>query len=129
MFSTLSRSSTLLVNIGARNLSTIPVKQVASVLKLNVGNEANAIKIDAAMKKLGTMMKAHPGYSHATRYVCKTEWAYEMSYIFKDLDSFKAWKTSKVRDQVHTAYLAALKDAGIKEESVYSGARVHDEWR
>jgi antibiotic biosynthesis monooxygenase (ABM) superfamily enzyme len=74
------------------------------------------------------MMKAHPGYVRANRYVCKSEWAYEVSFIFKDLDSFKSWKTCSVRDEVHSNYLEALKEVGIEEEKVYGGARVYDEW-
>ncbi len=42
-------------------------------LKLNVGNEATAVKFDAKMKTMTENMKAHPGFTHATRYVCKVE--------------------------------------------------------
>ena len=42
-------------------------------LKLNVGNEATAVKFDAKMKTMTEKMKAHPGFTHATRYVCKVE--------------------------------------------------------
>jgi hypothetical protein len=41
----------------SRPLSTIPVTEVASVLKLNVGNEETALKLDAKMKVMATMMK------------------------------------------------------------------------
>jgi antibiotic biosynthesis monooxygenase (ABM) superfamily enzyme len=112
-----------------RAFSTVPINQVASVLKLNVGNEETAVAMDAHFNKMNTMMKAHPGYERANRYVCKTEWAYEVSFIFGDLDSFKAWKTSEVRDEVHSNYLAALKEVGIPEDKVYGGVRVYDEWK
>ena len=108
--------------------NSVPINQVASVLKFNVGNEETALKMDAAFSKMNVDMKAHPGYQRANRYVCKAEWAYEMSFIFSDLDSFKAWQTSDVRGKVHSDYLNALKDAGIAEDKVYGGARVYDEW-
>ena len=107
-------------------MCTIPVKQVASVLKLNVGDEPTAIKLDEHMKTITTMMRAHEGFEEATRHVCKTEWAYEVSFIFRTPESFGAWKTSAVRDEVHLKYLDALDKCGIKEDEVYAGARVHD---
>jgi antibiotic biosynthesis monooxygenase (ABM) superfamily enzyme len=115
------------VKIGARSLSTIPVNKIASVLKLNVVDEPTALKFDAHVSKIAGMMKAHPGYLRANRYVCKSEWAYELSFIFNDIDSFKAWKECALRDDVHSTYLDALEDIGIKEENVYGGARVYDE--
>eukprot|EP01063_Lacrimia_lanifica_P015199 TRINITY_DN22013_c0_g1_i1.p1 TRINITY_DN22013_c0_g1~~TRINITY_DN22013_c0_g1_i1.p1 ORF type:complete len:128 (+),score=65.45 TRINITY_DN22013_c0_g1_i1:49-432(+) len=122
------RQSAFSLARGARACSSIPITQVASVLKTNVRDEATGIKMDAHMKKVHEMMKPHPGYVRSTRYVCKSEWAYELSFIFEDLDSFKAWKECALRDEVHAAYLKGLEDAGIKEEDVYGGARVHDEW-
>lgn len=111
-----------------RAMSTIPVTQVASVLKLNVGDEATAVKLDGKMKAMTEMMRAHEGFQDATRYVCKAEWAYEMSFIFGDKESFGAWKESDTRETVHAFYLDALKECGINEEDVYGGARVHDKW-
>jgi len=52
-----------------------------------------------------------------------------VSFIFGDLDSFKAWGTSAVRDEVHSTYLDVLKEVGITEADVYGGARVYDEWQ
>ena len=106
----------------------IPVCQIASVLKLNVGNEAKAIELDERMKEMTTMMKEHEGFESATRYVCKSEWAYELSFIFANPESFNSWKTSKTRDKVHAYYLESLKQCGIEESNVYGGARVHDKW-
>ena len=108
--------------------SEIPVTQVASVLKLNVRDEATAVALDGKMKAMTEIMRKHPGFESATRYVCKSEWAYELSFIFGDKDSFGAWKTSTTRDEVHAFYLKSLEDCGIKEEDVYGGARVHDKW-
>ena len=111
-----------------RGLSTIPVTQVASVLKLNVGDEETAVKLDAKMKDMTEMMREHDGFEGATRYVCKTEWAYELSFIFGDADSFGAWQDSSTRDKVHSFYLDALEECGISEDEIYGGARVHDRW-
>ena len=84
------------------------------------------MKMDGYVKKLSSTMSGHPGYDSCTRYVCKSEWAYEMSFIFKTPESFGAWKESALRDEVHATYLAALDDCGLKEEDIYAGARVHD---
>ena len=113
-----------------RNFSekTIPVCQIASVLKLNVGNETTALKLDERMKEMTNMMREHDGFESATRYVCKSEWAYELSFIFANPESFNAWKTSTTRDKVHQFYLESLKQCDIEESKVYGGARVHDKW-
>ena len=108
--------------------ATIPVCQIASVLKLNVGNEAKAFQLDERMKEMTKMMKEHEGFESATRYVCKSEWAYELSFIFANPESFNSWKTSKTRDKVHEYYLQSLKQCEIEESNVYGGARVHDKW-
>ena len=50
-----------------RSLSSIPVNQVASVLKLNVGNEATAMRLDSKMKEMTAMMKEHDPKLFATR--------------------------------------------------------------
>ena len=82
--------------------------------------------MDEHMRRVSGMMNDHDGFQHAIRHVCKTEWAYELSFVFKDLESFKAWKESDLRENVHSTYLDALKDVGIEEDAVYGGARVHD---
>ena len=108
--------------------STIPVTQVASVLMTNVENETTAVKFDTKMKIVTEMMKEHEGFSFATRQVCKTEWAYELQFVFGDVESFKAWPESKTREKVHAFYLDALKDCGLEEDAVKGGARVYDKW-
>jgi hypothetical protein len=123
----LSASKRLLAPSSLRAFSTVPVKQIASVLKLNVANEANAIVLDAAVRQMSSKMQKHTGYVRVNRYVCKTEWAYELSFIFKDINTFKAWKTSAIRDDVHKLYLETLSKIGVTEDKVYSGARVYDE--
>ena len=117
------------VPTAARGLSSgIPATQVASVLKLNVKDEATAIALDGKMKVMTELMRKHPGFESATRYVCKSEWAYELSFVFGTPESFGAWKTSETRDEVHSFYLKALDECGLKEDDVYGGARVHDKW-
>ena len=128
---------------GRRPLS-IPVNQVASVLKLNVGNEETAIALDEKMKAMTELMREHDGFEGArvagvsnprvarrvtrrTRYVCKTEWAYELSFMFTPA-AFGTWGESATRTKVHAFYLEALKDVGIAEDDVYGGARVRDAW-
>jgi hypothetical protein len=125
-----SRSILRLVTThSARFASTIPVNEIASVLKLNVGDETTAVTLDERMKTMSTMMEAHDGFSHATRYVCKAEWAYELSFVFDGPDSFGAWQEgSELKESVHAYYLEALDECGIDEEDVYGGARVHDKW-
>ena len=100
-----------------RLFSTIPVTQVASVLMTNVENETTAIKFDKKMQIVTEMMK-----------VCKTEWAYEIQFVFRDVESFKAWPESAARKKVHAFYLDALKDCGLEEDAVKGGARVYDKW-
>ena len=68
------------LSLSSRRFSSIPVIQVASVLKLNVGNEATAVKFDLRMKEMTEAMRAHPGFKGTTRQVCKSEWAYEVSW-------------------------------------------------
>jgi hypothetical protein len=102
------------------------IAQVASVLKFNVSNEENGVKMDGHMRKMLGVMNKADGYVQTTRYVCKSEWAYELSFVFDSLDSFKAWKECELRHEVHDIYLKALEDCGIKEDDVYAGARVVD---
>ena len=96
--------------------------------RFTLQHPAAAVKMDVHMKNLTEMMRAHEGFTGSTRYVCKGEWAYEMSFVFADGGSFGAWKESETRDKVHAEYLKALEDCGIKEDDVYAGARVHDKW-
>ena len=73
-------------------------------------------------------MKASPGMISATRHVCKSEWAYELSFVWDTKENFGAWKESALREEVHQAYLDGLEECGIKEDDVYGGARVSDVW-
>jgi hypothetical protein len=92
-----------------------------------VGDEATAIALDDKMKAMTALMREHDGFEGATRYVCKTEWAYELSFQFTPA-AFGAWGESPTREKVHAFYLEALLEVGIKEDDVYGGARVRDAW-
>jgi heme-degrading monooxygenase HmoA len=85
----------------SRTFSSIPVINVASVLKLNVRDEPTAVKFDASMKNMAEKMKASPGIISATRHVCKAEWAYELSFVWDTKENFGGWKESALRDEVH----------------------------
>ena len=122
------RTSNLARRSARRFFSTIPVTQVASVLQLNVLNEKTAVKFDEKMKTVTEMMREHEGFVYATRQVCKTEWAYELQFVFGDAKSFGEWPTSPTRDKVHAYYLEALVDCGLEEDAVKGGARVYDRW-
>ena len=78
--------------------------------------------------ELDSQMKASPGMISATRHVCKSEWAYELSFVWDTKENFGAWKESALREKVHSIYLDGLKDCGIEEDNVYGGARVSDVW-
>merc|ERR1719164_307691 len=75
----------------ARGFAEIPIKQVASVSRWHVGNEENAMKTDALVEELKAGLASKDGYLKTVRTVCKSEWAYELSVVFKDLDSFKTF--------------------------------------
>ena len=65
------------------------------------------------MKIVTEMMKEHEGFNFATRQVCKTEWAYEIQFVFRDVESFKAWPESAARKKVHAFYLDASRDMSL----------------
>ena len=111
-----------------RQFSTVEVTNVASVLKMNVGNEETAAKLDQKMKAMSKKMEASPGLTNITRQVCKGEWAYELSFMWDSKEGFGAWKESELQKEVHADYEAALRDCGIELEDVYAGARVTDMW-
>ena len=55
------------------------------------------------------MKQSVPGFVKSVRTVCKAEWAYEVSHIFADLESFKNYKGSKFFDDVTTKVLDDVK--------------------
>ena len=96
--------------------------------RTHVGNEENAVAADAILDGIKPELAKLPGYVKSSRTVCKSEWAYEVDIVFKDLDSFKAYMDSDFRANVATpafAKVLALKPADAPEH--YMGARVYDE--
>ena len=128
MIATSRVSVSSLVSTARKFSTSIAVNNVASVLKLNIKDEPTAVKFDVLMKSMTEKMKGSPGMISATRHVCKSEWAYELSFVWDSKENFGAWKESPLREEVHEDYLKALEEVGIKEEEVYGGARVSDVW-
>ena len=124
-----ARVPTVLRPLAARMMSTeVPINQVARVTRTHVGNEANALEADGILNGLLPELKKQPGFVKAKRTVCKSEWAYEVDIVFKDIDAFKAYMGSDFRAGPATAAfdkVKALKPADAPEP--YAGARVYDE--
>ena len=107
--------------------SEIPINKVASVWKLNVGNEANALVMDGVIKDNLKVIEKAPGFVKAERTVCKSEWAYETAFVFDSLDSFKAWKGSEEFKGLMDKAESNFEKIGVKMADVYNGARVYDD--
>ena len=93
-----------------------------------MGNEENAVAADKLLDELKSGLAGMPGFVKAKRTVCKSEWAYEVDLVFKDLDSFKGYMESDFRSTVATPLfekVTAMKPADAPEP--YMGARVYDE--
>jgi antibiotic biosynthesis monooxygenase (ABM) superfamily enzyme len=67
----------------------IPINKVARVVRMHVGDEANAIECDKVVQEAKSILTGVPGYVGLQRTVCKAEWAYEVAVIFDSLDNFK----------------------------------------
>ena len=67
----------------ARTMSTIPVNNVARIVRMKVAGEEDAIKADAIVKKVNQQMQTAglAGFQKVKRTVCKSEWAYEVEVI------------------------------------------------
>jgi len=105
--------------------SEVALKRVAKVYRGKVKDEADALKVDAAVNELHAKLSEGKkdktkGFVKTTRTVCKTEWAYECSVVWRSLDDFKAYDGSE-----YTAFEAKLK--GLIVGELYSGARAYDE--
>ena len=93
------------------------MNKMASVLKLNVGDEETALKLDEHVKTMTEMMREHEGFESTQREVCTEQWWYGLSFVFNNPESFDAWKTSQTRTKVHLFYQEALNDCGIPESA------------
>ena len=79
--------------------TTIPVNNVARVIRMKVSGEEDAMKADAIVKSAASELKGskQAGYLKTKRTVCKSEWAYEYEIVFSGLDNFKAYMESDFR--------------------------------
>jgi hypothetical protein len=109
--------------LASRAFAEIPIKEVASVSRWHVGNEENAMKTDALVEEFKAGVAGKDGYLKTVRTVCKSEWAYELAVVFKDLDSFKAFAGAGGV----TSLVDKAKPFMTDPEKVYGGARVYDE--
>lgn len=106
--------------------SEIPINQVASVYRYaDVGGEDTAVKVDEILKEAMGKLSSQPGYVKTVRTVCKSEWAYEMEFVFDSYDSFVAYAGSDVKEKEVTPILE--KATKLVGSEPYSGARVYDE--
>ena len=82
-----------------RAMSTIPVNNVARVIRMKVSGEEDAIKADAIVHQAAAELKTskQAGFLKVNRTVCKSEWAYEYEIVFSGLDNFKAYMASDFR--------------------------------
>merc|ERR1712032_1206199 len=80
----------------------IPIKRVARVYSMTVADEASAVKVDGLCNEAHALLVANKkdkakGYLKCYRQVCKTEWAYEMGFVFDSFENFKAYDESDWR--------------------------------
>ena len=105
---------------------TIPVNQVARVLRMTVAGEEDAEKVDSIVKELVPSLKEFEGFHSVTRDVCKTEWAYEVEVVFDGLENFKSFMESDKREELAATHMEEITKFAV-DGKVYSGNRVHDE--
>jgi len=111
--------------------STVPVKKVARVLRMQLnGEEAVAVQTDAI---LGTVVSSlnDPkngllGYLKTNRTVCKSEWAYEVCIVFDGLVNFKGFMESDIHETTVVPKLREMQELS-KPNTFYTGVRVYDD--
>lgn len=109
----------------------IPIGQVARVYRAKVADEAAALKLDALVntihaKFVKNKKEKTKGFVKMTRTVCKTEWAYEISVVWRTFADFEAYKGSEIRKEISGEFETKIKEI-ITGGELYSGVRVHDE--
>jgi len=110
----------------------IPIKRVARIYTMKVADEAGALKMDAICSEghkilVDNKEDKSKGYMKMQRTVCKSEWAYEISFVFDTFENFKAYDDSEWRKEVALAQVAKFKELITGE--LYTGVRVFDELR
>jgi len=116
-----------------RGLATegeIPIKRVARVYRGKVKDEAGALALDNLVNDLREKLVANrkdktKGFIKIKRQVCKTEWSYELTVVWRSFDDFTACKTSDFRKEVNGEFEDKAK--AIIVGDMYSGVRVYDE--
>ena len=99
-----------------------------SIFRGHVGDEANAVKMDGHLEAINALVSKADGHVKTKRTVCKAEWAYEFEIVFKDLESFKGYMGSELKEKQLTPLLEkAVNDCVSDKEGIYLGARVYDE--
>ena len=127
MLARFTRSAIVLLPSGtARAASTIPVEQIARVVRMHVKDEEHAMKADALFQQgLELFRTEQPnGFVSAKRTVCKAEWAYELELVFT-ASGFKEYMESDFREKKATPILGQIAALNVDGE-VYQGNRVFD---
>ena len=106
--------------------SSVPVTQVATHFKINVRDEETAARFDEFVRKEAIpVTSSTAGFQRCVRTVCKTEWAYEIFFVWDNSANYHAWKESKKREDLVAKLPSFL--AENKLEGLYAGVRVFDE--
>jgi len=110
--------------------SEIPIGRVARVYRAKVSGEENALKLDVFLNDMHSKLSANKkdktkGFIKLIRTVCKTEWAYEVTVVWRTFDDFKAYKESDFRKEVNGEFEEKAKPLIVGD--LYSGVRVYDE--
>merc|ERR1740117_1584943 len=108
----------------------VPVKNVARVYRTKVKDEAGALELDGYVNDLRAKLAANrkektKGFVKIIRTVCKTEWAYEVTVMWRSHDDFKAYKESDFRKEVNGEFETKAKQHCVGD--LYSGTRVYNE--
>jgi len=110
----------------------IPIKRVARIYTMKVADEAGALKLDAISSEAHKILVDNKkdkskGYMKMQRTVCKSEWAYEMSFVFDTFENFKAYDDSEWRKEALLPLVTKIKELITGE--LYAGVRVFGELR
>jgi heme-degrading monooxygenase HmoA len=108
----------------------IPIGRVARVYRAKVKGEAEALRLDALMNEFHSKLSAAKkdqakGFVKMSRAVCKTEWAYECTVIWRSLADFEAYRASAFRKEVSGEFEEQVKELIVGD--LYSGVRCYDE--
>jgi len=108
----------------------VPIKNVARVYRGKVKDEAGALALDGLVNELRAKLAANrkdktKGFVKIIRQVCKTEWSYELTVMWRSFDDFTAYKKSDFRKEVNGEFEEKAKEFIVG--AMYSGVRVYNE--